>query len=160
MSSMVLSDQPVHHVRGQRGDLMTTSSSSGNSSNNSGSSCEGESTGNGCADGSLLFSSRVPEALTATVTRACPATPNLPPSRGKRAEFFVEPEWQRAPGRWSQGEEAMLRKMKEILDEDLRASPPFPEVVGTRRMLRFLRYESCHVIDTVIPHYLPRTPQG
>lgn len=46
---------------------------------------------------------------------------------------------QRAPGRWSRHEEKLLREMKEIMAEDLRCHPPFPEVVGSRRMLRFLR---------------------
>ncbi|CAM9365698.1 unnamed protein product, partial [Discosporangium mesarthrocarpum] len=54
-------------------------------------------------------------------------------------EFFVEPEWQRAPGRWSKWETRMIREMKILLDEDIRKAPPFPEVVGSRRMLRFLR---------------------
>lgn len=56
-------------------------------------------------------------------------------------EYFAEPEWQRAPGRWSKREESLLREMKALLEDDLRAAPPFPEVVGSRRMLRFLRWE-------------------
>ncbi|CAN0534748.1 unnamed protein product, partial [Ectocarpus sp. 8 AP-2014] len=47
--------------------------------------------------------------------------------------------WQRAAGRWTRFEEGLLREMKAELQDDLRAAPPFPEVVGTRRMLRFLR---------------------
>ena len=58
-----------------------------------------------------------------------------------RGEFSGEPEWQRAAGRWTKREQRLLREMKALLEEDLRAAPPFPEVVGSRRMLRFLRYE-------------------
>lgn len=54
--------------------------------------------------------------------------------------FYGEPEWQRAPGRWPKWELAKLQEMKMLLEDDLRTSPPFPEVVGSRRMLRFLRY--------------------
>ncbi|CAN0106692.1 unnamed protein product, partial [Ectocarpus fasciculatus] len=57
----------------------------------------------------------------------------------RRGEFFAEPEWQRAAGRWTKFEEGLLGEMKAELQDDLRAAPPFPEVVGTRRMLRFLR---------------------
>eukprot|EP00904_Undaria_pinnatifida_P007285 jgi/Undpi1/3687/HiC_scaffold_16.g07057.m1 len=56
-----------------------------------------------------------------------------------QGEFSGEPEWQRAPGRWTKREEHLLREMKALVEEDLRAAPPFPEVVGSRRMLRFLR---------------------
>lgn len=58
---------------------------------------------------------------------------------GRGGEFFAEPEWQRVPGRWAKFEDTLLREMKAELQEDLRAAPPFPEVIGTRRMLRFLR---------------------
>ena len=58
-----------------------------------------------------------------------------------QGEFSGEPEWQRAPGRWTKREEHLLREMKALVEEDLRAAPPFPEVVGSRRMLRFLRYD-------------------
>ncbi|CAN0168264.1 unnamed protein product, partial [Ectocarpus sp. 12 AP-2014] len=57
----------------------------------------------------------------------------------RRGELFVEPEWQRAAGRWTRFEEGLLTEMKVELQDDLKAAPPFPEVVGTRRMLRFLR---------------------
>lgn len=60
-------------------------------------------------------------------------------SSGSGGEFFAEPEWQRVPGRWAKFEDKLLREMKAELQEDLRAAPPFPEVVGSRRMLRFLR---------------------
>lgn len=85
-----------------------------------------------------------PELSPSTHSRPSPMDRTSAPrqsSQGQsKEEFFVEPEWQRAPGRWSRHEETLLREMKEILDEDLRAAPPFPEVVGSRRMLRFLRY--------------------
>ncbi|CAM9169952.1 unnamed protein product, partial [Phaeothamnion confervicola] len=51
----------------------------------------------------------------------------------------VEPAWQRVPGRWEEQDAELLMEMKVILAEDLRQSPPFPEVVGQRCMLRFLR---------------------
>lgn len=58
-------------------------------------------------------------------------------------EFFAEPEWQRAPGRWKKSEEKLLREMKVLLADDLQRAKSqgvaFPEVVGSRRMLRFLR---------------------
>lgn len=54
--------------------------------------------------------------------------------------FYGEPEWQRAPGRWPKWELAKLHEMKTLMEDDLRTAPPFPEVVGSRRMLRFLRY--------------------
>ena len=60
-------------------------------------------------------------------------------SGGTGGEYFAEPEWQRVPGRWTKFEEKLLREMKAELQEDLRAVPQFPEVVGSRRMLRFLR---------------------
>lgn len=72
---------------------------------------------------------------------AAPAahTANSNGSGGSGGEFFAEPEWQRVPGRWTKFEDKLLRQMKADLQEDLRAAPPFPEVIGSRRMLRFLR---------------------
>lgn len=58
---------------------------------------------------------------------------------------------QREPGRWSRYEERLLREMKEIIAEDLRRHPPFPEVVGSRRMLRFLRWEMLTLHDVLNP---------
>lgn len=64
-------------------------------------------------------------------------------------EFFVEPEWQRAAGRWTRFEEGLLTEMKAELQNDLKTAPPFLEVVGTRRMLRFLRCDG--VRKTLLP---------
>lgn len=142
-STSVLSQQSLHSVReNEGGDLGITSS------NNRG-------TGGGrlerCFDAGSMDTNRGASPEPASIRDSVSGTTavGLPPnastlssttSRGEPGEFFVEPEWQRATGRWSRREEALLQEMKTILDEDLREAPPFPEVVGERRMLRFLRY--------------------
>lgn len=85
---------------------------------------------------SRMSSSRV----AANTASAATVSPSEPEQRASAGEFFVEPEWQRAPGRWTCREETLLREMKEIMGDNLRRHPPFPEVVGSRRMLRFLRW--------------------
>ncbi len=43
------------------------------------------------------------------------------------------------PGRWSPIETTLLAKMRVLCSEELAAAKPFPEVVGDRRLMRFLR---------------------
>eukprot|EP00903_Cladosiphon_okamuranus_P011122 g10498.t1 len=81
----------------------------------------------------------VAEEAKAEAAPAMAAGRRIGSGGGRGGEFFVEPEWQRVPGRWAKFEDKLLREMKAELDEDLRAAPPFPEVIGSRRMLRFLR---------------------
>ena len=42
-------------------------------------------------------------------------------------------------GKWTTNEEILLAEMKVSLKTDIERSPPFPEVVGDRRLIRFLR---------------------
>lgn len=121
-------------------DVAAASFSSGSDS----SSEEGDSTDSLDVEGSesvVRSSTDAAGAAEATATALAPA--ETAHSNGRRdtsgGEFFAEPEWQRVPGRWAKFEDKLLREMKAELQEDLRAAPPFPEVVGSRRMLRFLR---------------------
>lgn len=92
------------------------------------------------SDSSSGSGSPEPRSLPRVVENIDPAsTATRDHHRRRDGEFIAEPEWQRAAGRWSKREESLLREMKLLLEEDLRAAPPFPEVVGSRRMLRFLR---------------------
>lgn len=47
--------------------------------------------------------------------------------------------WPLAPNRWSPEESALLDEMKSQLHDDLQAVPQFPEVIGDRRLIRFIR---------------------
>ena len=46
---------------------------------------------------------------------------------------------QRKPNRWNKKESELLLKMRETLRDKLKQQKPFPEVVGDRRLIRFLR---------------------
>lgn len=142
-STSVLSQQSLHSVReNEVGDLGITSSSNGGTA---GGRLEGRFDA-GSMDTSRGASPEPPslrDSISGTTAVGLPpnaSTLSSTTSRGEPGEFFVEPEWQRVTGRWSRREEGLLQEMKRILDEDLREMPPFPEVVGERRMLRFLRY--------------------
>jgi hypothetical protein len=54
--------------------------------------------------------------------------------------------------RWIPRERDGLAKMKEILQEDLKSIPPYPDVVGDRRLIRFLRGRQCDV-DAAVKQY-------
>ncbi len=45
----------------------------------------------------------------------------------------------RIPGRWSPLETSLLAEMRALCSKELAAAKPFPEVVGDRRLMRFLR---------------------
>jgi len=42
-------------------------------------------------------------------------------------------------GRWTPEEESLMTKLKEVLSDQLSNRPQFPEVVGDRRIVRFIR---------------------
>ena len=54
--------------------------------------------------------------------------------------------------RWIEAERIGLEKMKEILADDLQSIPPYPDVVGDRRLIRFLRGRHCDV-DAAVKQY-------
>jgi hypothetical protein len=54
--------------------------------------------------------------------------------------------------RWHTREREGLIRMKEILQEDLKTVPPYPDVVGDRRLLRFLRGRQCD-LDAAVKQY-------
>ena len=54
--------------------------------------------------------------------------------------------------RWIESERVGLAKMKEIIAEDLQSVPPYPDVVGDRRLIRFLRGRHCDV-DAAVKQY-------
>lgn len=127
-----------------RVDIAAASFSSGGGNSSSSGDCD--STGSLDVE-SIVGSADVTDDTAAVVAGATAAaqanTANGNGSGGSGGsddgEFFAEPEWQRVPGRWTKFEDKLLGEMKADLQEDLRAAPPFPEVIGSRRMLRFLR---------------------
>ena len=52
--------------------------------------------------------------------------------------------------RWSAEEERQLRAMREELRDDLAAVPQYPDVVGDRRLLRFLRARALDLDKAVL----------
>lgn len=131
-----------------RVDVTVASFSSGSDSGSSSGDCDDSTTSVGDEGETIVRSSAAGVVgddtagiAAAETTVAAPAETARMHGRGgsSSGEFFVEPEWQRVPGRWAKFEDKLLREMKAELEEDLRAAPPFPEVIGSRRMLRFLR---------------------
>ena len=47
--------------------------------------------------------------------------------------------------RWRSAESAALEEMKQRLSREIAVTPPYPDVVGERRMMRFLRGKDCNV---------------
>jgi len=112
----------------------STDSSGGNEVGNTGSADVGQPLGEAKA-----IPAQAPAQAPAETAAGSSSRGGGTESGGSVGEYFAEPEWQRVPGRWSKFEEKLLKEMKADLQEDLRAAPQFPEVVGSRRMLRFLR---------------------
>ena len=52
--------------------------------------------------------------------------------------------------RWSAEEDKQLRLMREQLSDDLSAMPQYPDVVGDRRLLRFLRARALDLDKAVL----------
>lgn len=123
-------------------DVAVAAFSSGSDSDSSNGDCDSTDSldGEGIVRSSADDAADTPGVAAQEATAAAPAkTIGSNDGAGSDGEFLVEPEWQRVPGRWAKFEDKLLREMKAELQEDLRAAPPFPEVVGSRRMLRFLR---------------------
>jgi hypothetical protein len=53
------------------------------------------------------------------------------------------------PGRWKASEDEGIKKMREILKDEMASVPQYPEVVGDRRVVRFLRARSGNIPDAV-----------
>jgi hypothetical protein len=54
------------------------------------------------------------------------------------------------PGRWKAAEAEGIRQIRELMKTEMASIPPFPEVVGDRRVVRFLRARNGNVADAVI----------
>ena len=53
------------------------------------------------------------------------------------------------PFRWSESEEESLRKMRTALADEIASFPPFPDLVGDRKLIRFLRGRSGNVTEAI-----------
>ena len=60
---------------------------------------------------------------------------------------------------WSEKDREGLKEIRRVLDKELKEHPPFPEVVGDRRLLRFLRgkkHDAVKAIDMIKKHLVWR----
>lgn len=57
-------------------------------------------------------------------------------------------------GRWKDFEQKALDELKEIVKDEIAKVPPYPDLVGDRKLIRFLRGQNNHVVEAANQYVL------